>query len=110
MFLNDTLTPTSAVENCFFKKIVELIDPSCELRGRMKLQGILGDLASRISAQIRDVLKSATAIIIAMKCWTSKSYSISHVSVSAAFSRLSNSLCMILLIFWKFPILIVVRY
>ena len=37
-------------------------------------------------------MKSARAIVIAMDCWTSRSYSSSHVAISAVFfSRLSNS-------------------
>ena len=84
MFLIDTLNPRSVVENCFFKKIVEQINPSCELPGRKK-EGMLNDLASHISVQIKDDLKSVT--VIAMDCWTSKFYSRSNVAISAAFSR-----------------------
>ena len=53
---------------------------------------MLSDLANSISAQIKDDLKYATAIAIAMDCWTSRSYSSSHVAIPAAFfSRLNNS-------------------
>ena len=71
IFLIDALTPTSVIEYCFFKNIVERVYPSCELPGRKK-EGMMSDLASHISAQIRDDLKSVTAIVIAMDCCTSK--------------------------------------
>ena len=39
MFLLDTSTPTSVVENRFFKKILERIEPNCDLQGRKKVAG-----------------------------------------------------------------------
>ena len=54
MFVIETSTPTSAVQNRFSKKMLERIDPITQ--GRR----ILSDPASRISAQTRDDLKSVT--------------------------------------------------